>query len=59
MDHAQKNGITAEQCAKKIIKAVKKKKKEVYICREDILMIYFKRYIPCMYYKLVSKIKPT
>jgi short-subunit dehydrogenase len=59
MDDAQANGFTTEQCAKKIIKAVKKKKKEVYIVEKELLMIYFKRYIPYIYYKLVSKIKTT
>jgi short-subunit dehydrogenase len=59
MDDAQANGFTPEQCAKKIIKAVKKKKKEVYIVEKELLMIYFKRYIPFLYYKLVSKIKTT
>ena len=58
MDHGQENGISAETCAKKIIKAVKKNKKEVYIGKKDLLMIYFKRYIPWLYYRLVSKIKP-
>jgi short-subunit dehydrogenase len=57
MDDAQANGFTPEQCAKRIIKAVKKKKKEVYIVEKELLMIYFKRYIPFLYYKLVSKIK--
>lgn len=57
MDHAQEKGITAKQCAKKIIIAVRKRKKEVYIGRKELLMIYFKRYIPFLYYKLVSKIK--
>lgn len=57
MDNAQKNGITPERCAKKIIKAVEKKKKEIYICQKDILMVYFKRYIPFVYYKMVAKIK--
>ena len=59
LDTAQANGFTSEQCAKRIIKAVKKKKKEIYICQKDILMVYFKRYIPFLYYKLVSKIKPN
>ena len=59
MDNAQENGITAEKCAKKIIKSVKQRKKEVYIGRKEIFMIYFKRYIPYLYYKSVSKIKPT
>ena len=58
MDHGQANGISAQTCARKIIKAVKKNKKEVYIGKKDLLMIYFKRYIPWLYYKLVSKVKP-
>jgi len=58
MDHGQENGITAETCARKIIKAVSKNKKEVYIGKKDLLMIYFKRYIPWLYYLLVSKVQP-
>jgi short-subunit dehydrogenase len=58
MDHGQANAITAETCARKIIKAVRKNKKEVYIGQKDLLMIYFKRYIPWLYYLLVSKVQP-
>jgi short-subunit dehydrogenase len=58
MDHGQANGITAEACAQKIIRAVRKNKKEVYIGRKDLLLIYFKRYIPWLYYLLVSKVQP-
>ena len=58
MDHGQENGITAETCARKIIKAVRKNKKEIYIGKKDLLMIYFKRYLPWLYYLLVSKVQP-
>ena len=58
MDHGQANGITAETCARRIIKAVRKNKKEVYVGKKDLLMIYFKRYIPWLYYRLVSKVQP-
>jgi len=58
MDHGQANGISSETCARKIIKAIRKNKKEVYIGKKDLLMIYFKRYIPWLYYKLVSKVQP-
>jgi len=58
MDHGQANGISAETCARKIIKAAQKDKKEVYIGKKDLLMIYFKRYIPWLYYKLVSRVQP-
>ncbi len=59
MDHAQAGGISAEQCAKKIMKAVKEQKIEVYIAGKEMLMVYFKRYIPWLFFKLVSKVKPT
>jgi len=58
MDHGQANGISAEVCARKIIKAVQKDKREVYIGKKDLLMIYFKRYIPWLYYRLVSRVQP-
>ncbi len=58
MDHGQKNGIDAQTCARKIIKAVRRNKKEIYIGKKDLLMVYFKRYIPALYYRLVSKVQP-
>ncbi|MDR1673451.1 MAG: SDR family oxidoreductase [Bacteroidales bacterium] len=58
MDHGQKNGITAASCARKIIKAVRSNKKETYIGRQDLLMVYFKRYVPWLYYLLVSRVQP-
>ncbi len=59
MDHAQKNGISAEECARKIYRAVMRRKKEIYVCRIDGLMCYFHRYARWIYYKLVSKVKPN
>lgn len=58
MDHGQANGITAQECARRIAKAVRRNRKEVYVCRMDVLMVYFRRYIPALYYKLVSKVQP-
>lgn len=58
MDHAQANGISAETCARRILKAVRRNRKEVYVCRMDVLMVYFRRYIPALYYRLASKVKP-
>ena len=58
MDRGQANGITGEVCARKIIEAVRKNKKELYIGKTDLLMIYFKRYMPWLYYWLVAKVEP-
>lgn len=59
MDHGINEGQSAEQCARKIMKAVKKKKIIVYIAGKELFLIYFKRYIPWLFYKLVTKVKPT
>ncbi|MCT4622971.1 MAG: SDR family oxidoreductase [Schleiferiaceae bacterium] len=58
MDDAQNNGMSADLCAKKMLKAVEKKKKEIYIGGKEILMVYFKRFIPSLYYKLAATVKP-
>lgn len=59
MDHDINKGITPEECARKIIKASEKRKKIVYIAGKEILMVYFKRFAPWLYYKFVSKVKPS
>ena len=56
MDQAQANGISAEQCAKKIINALKHGKREVYIGRESYAA-YVKRYFPGLFAKLIKRAK--
>jgi short-subunit dehydrogenase len=58
-DHGQKNGMPADVCAMKYLKAIQKGKKEIFIGNKEILMVYFKRYIPSLFYKLAQKVKPT
>lgn len=57
MDYGQEVGMTAEQCAREIINAVQKKKKEVYIGGKELLMVYFRRYVPSLFYYLITKVK--
>jgi short-subunit dehydrogenase len=59
MDHGQNGGVTAEYCARQILKAAERKKVTVYVGRKELLMVYFKRYIPWLFYKLVKKVQPT
>lgn len=59
MDKAQNNGISADVCAKKMISAALSNKKEVYIGGKEVLMVYFKRYFPFIYYKLASRVRPN
>ncbi|MCK4663885.1 MAG: SDR family oxidoreductase [Bacteroidales bacterium] len=59
MDAGQEEGISVEKCAKKIIRAIKKNKKEVLIGGKEILMVYIKRFFPRLFNKIVLKINPT
>jgi short-subunit dehydrogenase len=59
MDAGQAKGIPADVCARKILTAVKKGKKEIYIARGELVLIYLKRFFPALFYNIVTKINPT
>jgi len=59
MDEAQAKGMPADICARKIIHAVKVYKKDILVGRTELIMYYIHKYLPCLYYKLAPKIKPT
>lgn len=59
MDHGQSGGITSEKCAKAIVTAALKRKVEVHIGGKELLMVFFKKHVPWLFYKLVSKVQPT
>lgn len=57
MDHGKNEGFSAEECARKILNAVANKKPLVYIAGKEMIMVYLKRYIPRLFYKLVTRVK--
>lgn len=59
MDEAQAKGMSAEQCARKIIRAVRKGKRDILIGRKELLMFYIRRIFPRLYHHMVSKVKAT
>lgn len=59
MDEGQNTGISAEKCAKKYVKAIRKDKKEVLIGASELLMVYIHKFLPGLFYKLARKINPT
>jgi short-subunit dehydrogenase len=59
MDPGQAKGMPADICAKKIINAVQKRKKEILIGRKEVMMVHIKRFLPFLYYKLASKVSAT
>ena len=56
MDSNQAKGIPAEECARRILDAVKKDKKEIYIGGlKEVAAIYVKRFLPNLLFDQVRK----
>lgn len=59
MDDAQANGMSADECASQIIKAIKSRKEEVYIGGKEKYAVLFKRFMPSVFLKIVRNAKVT
>lgn len=57
MDAGQANGMSAEKCAERIVMAIKHEKKDILVGGNERMMVYVKRFLPSLFYKLVLRIK--
>ncbi|MCE7064380.1 SDR family oxidoreductase [Dyadobacter sp. CY326] len=56
MDSNQEKGIPADECARRILEAVRKDKKEIYIGGfKEVAAIYLKRFLPNLLFEQVRK----
>ena len=58
MDPGQAKGIPSDKCARKIISAVKRNKKDILVGGAEVLMVYIRKFFPSIYYILSTKINP-
>jgi dehydrogenase/reductase SDR family member 7B len=59
MDQGQAQGISPEECARKILIAVMKNRRQVLVGGNELLLARIKQFLPFLFYKLVTRIKPT
>lgn len=59
MDRAQKDGMSAETCAKRIVKAYSSGKSEAYIGGKETNAVLLKRFFPKLFERIVRKAKVT
>jgi short-subunit dehydrogenase len=59
MDEGQAGGITAERAARIILKGIRKNKREILVGGNELIMLYLRRYIPRLFFRIATKIKPT
>lgn len=48
MDETHARGVPPPKCARKIVKAIEKRKHEAYICGKEVLGIYLNRFTPSL-----------
>ncbi len=58
MDAGQASGMSAQKAAKIILRALKKQRNEVIFGGKETLMVHIRRWCPCLYYYLSSRVKP-
>jgi short-subunit dehydrogenase len=59
LDDGQAGGVSAEYCAKKIIKGINRNKKEVLIGGKELVMVHIRRFLPSVYYNIIDKVQST
>lgn len=59
MDEGQAKGMPADVCAKKIIAAAGKNKKELWVGGKEVVMVYIRKYLPRLFHYMARKVKPT
>jgi len=48
--------MSAEACARKIVKAINRKKEEAYIGGKEVIMIYIKRFFPTLFSRIIRNV---
>jgi len=57
MDESTEKGLSAEECARQILKGIKNNKEELFIGGNDINAIWLKRFFPKLFSKIIRKQK--
>ena len=57
-EDSHKNGVSPSQCAKEIISAIEKNKKEILIGGKEIFAVYLHKFLPKIFFKIIRKQSP-
>jgi dehydrogenase/reductase SDR family member 7B len=59
MDDGQAGGITAAGAALQIMRGIIRNKREILVGGSELSMLYIRRYLPCLFFRIADKIKST
>jgi short-subunit dehydrogenase len=57
LDQNQENGMPAEDCARRILRAASKNQSEVLVGKKEILAVYLKRFVPWLFRRIIRQQK--
>ncbi len=58
MDQSQSEGLSAEECARQVLKGIGNNKYEIFIGGKELRAIWVKRFFPNLFTRLIRKQKP-
>jgi dehydrogenase/reductase SDR family protein 7B len=59
LDDGLAGGISPEKAAQIIIKGIIRNKREILVGRTELLMLFIRRYLPCLFFRIGDKVKST
>lgn len=59
MDNKTSKGLTTHEFGKKVLKVIRKKKKEAYIGKYEVLGVHVKRFFPNLFHTIISNSEVT
>jgi len=59
MDHNQETGMPVDVCVRKLLKAVRRRKKSMLIGNKEIWAVYIKRFSPALFWRIIKNQSPT
>jgi dehydrogenase/reductase SDR family protein 7B len=59
MDEGQAKGISPERAAEIILRGIRRNKREILVGSTELLMLFIRRFLPCVFFKIADRVKPT
>lgn len=59
MDRGQKNGMDPDDCARKIVRGLRKQKAEIWVGGKEVFAVWIERFCPPLYRYMAKRIDPT
>lgn len=57
LDAGQAKGLSPKEAAMKIVKGIKRNKREILVGKSELMMLHIRRYFPWLFFRIADKIK--